>query len=54
MKLLYLMLVILALIAFVKMSLYLGFLTVGILLGIFLYKNLSKKLSERRESLKNN
>ncbi len=54
MKLLYFMLVILALIAFVKMSLYLGFLVVGILLGIFLYINLSKKLSERKESLKNN
>jgi len=54
MKLLYLMLVILSLIAFVKMSLYLGFLTVGILIGILLYTNLSKKLSQRKERLKNN
>ncbi len=49
MKLLYLLLVLLALISFVKMSFYLGFMALGVMLGIFLYSKLDKKLKERHE-----
>ncbi len=49
MKLLYLLLILLALIAFVKMSFYLGFMALGVFIGIFLYNFLQKKFQERQK-----
>ncbi len=51
MKLLYIFLVLLALISFVKMSFYLGFLAIGIMIGMFAYGFISKKLKQRKISL---
>ncbi len=51
MKLLYVLLAVLLLVSFIKMSLYLGFLTLGIMLGLFLYGYFSKKIEKRKRQI---
>ncbi|NPA51536.1 MAG: hypothetical protein GXO22_01435 [Aquificae bacterium] len=49
MKILYILLILLALVSFIKMSLYLGFMALGIMIGIFLYSYFSKKVNSVRQ-----